>query len=150
MLSRLREYQEGSAQVCRDHLVESGHVSAGNQEKRHDAGTMNHHIRSTERVYRLFEEPLHVCGNRHICLHSDALSACSLEICDNCLCRGRFSSVVHDHRKSIFSQSFCDRASDSTRGPCYDRYLFHNVPPCCSAPLRQGAPTENNIALAKG
>jgi hypothetical protein len=40
----------------------------------------------------------------------------SLDVCDNCLCWGRFSNVVHDHRKSIFCQSLCDRASDSTRG----------------------------------
>src|SRR5258706_10709368 len=127
MLCRLREYKEGSAQVGRDHLVEGGHVSAGNRKERHDARTVNHHIGSTEGVNRLFENALHVFGICHICLHSDALSACSLEICDNCLCWGRFSRVVHDHGKSIFSQSFCNRASDSTRGAGDNRNLFHDV-----------------------
>ena len=45
---------------------------------------MNHHIRSTEGVYGLFEEPLHVCGNRHIRLNSDVPPPRSLDICDNC------------------------------------------------------------------
>jgi hypothetical protein len=80
MLCRLREYQERSAQVGRDHLVEGSDVSAGNRKQQHDASTMNHDIRSAEGVHRLFEEPLHVCGNRHICLHSDALSPRSLDI----------------------------------------------------------------------
>src|SRR6266851_6407792 len=88
-----------------------------------NARTVNHHIGSAESVHRLFEKPLHVFGIYHICLHSDALSPRSLDICDNCLCWGRFSSVVHDHRKSIFSQSFCDRASDSTRGAGDNRAL---------------------------
>src|SRR6267154_6771250 len=100
--------------------------------KRHDARTVNHHIGSAESVHRLFEKPLHVFGICHICLHSDALSACSLEICDNCLCWGRFSRVVHDHRKSIFSQSFCDRASDSTRGARHERCLCHKPFPLSS------------------
>ena len=121
MLCRLREYQEGSAQVGRDHLVEGGHVSAGNRKERHDARTVNHHIGSAESLHRFFEKPLHVFRICHICLHGDGLSAGSLEICDNCLCRGRFSRVVHDHQKSIFSQSFCDRASDSTRPAGDDR-----------------------------
>ena len=125
MLSRLREYQEGSAQVGRDHLIEGGHVSAGNRKELHDSRTVNHHIGSAESVHRLSEQPLHVFGNCHICLHSDALSACSLEICDNCLRCGRFSRVVDDHRKSILSQSFCNRASDSTRGARHQRCLWH-------------------------
>src|SRR5258708_7811755 len=87
-------------------------------------------------VERLFKESIDTFGrpnvvvhcagiksNRHICLHSDALSPRSLDICDNCLCWGRFSSVVHDYRNSIFSQSFCDRASDSTRGAGDNRAL---------------------------
>src|ERR1700758_5454182 len=129
MLCRLREYLEGSAQVGRDHLVESGHVSAGNRKERHDARTVNHHIGSAESVHRLFEKPLHVCGICHICLHSDTLSACSLEICDHCLCWGRFSRVVHDYRKTIFRQSFCDRSSDSTRCASNDRRSRHVCSP---------------------
>src|SRR6195256_704614 len=77
MLRRLSEYQKRSAQVRRDHLVEGSHVSAGNRKQRHDARTMNHHIRPAEGFHRPFEEPLHVCGNRHICLHSDPLSPLS-------------------------------------------------------------------------
>jgi hypothetical protein len=111
---------------------------------------VNHHIGSAESVHRLFEEPLHVCGDRHVRLHRDALAAGSLDICDYCLCWGRFSRVVHDHRKSISCQSLCDRASDSTRGAGDNRNLFHNVPPFIPPAFsRQTAPTENNIVLAK-
>ena len=149
MLSRLREYQEGSAQVRRDHLVEGGHVSAGNRKERHDARTVNHHIGSAESVHRLFEKPLHVCGICHICLHSDALSACSLEIRDNCLCRGRFSRVVHDHRKSIFRQSFCDRASDSTRGAGDNRNLFMTFSFCQVALFFVPLPTRSQYAACE-
>src|SRR3984893_7044922 len=54
MLSRLSKYQERSAQVRRDHFVEGSHVSTGNRKQRHDARTMNHHIRPAEG----FIEPL--------------------------------------------------------------------------------------------
>src|SRR5882757_3408981 len=75
MLCRLREYQEGSAQVGRNHLVEGGHVYAGDRKERHDARTVNHYIGSAESGHRLFEKPLHVFSICHICLHIDALSA---------------------------------------------------------------------------
>jgi len=68
MLCRLSEYQEGSRKFGRDHLVEGGQSPLAIGKSGMMPATVNHHIGSAESVYRLFEEPLHVCGNRHILL----------------------------------------------------------------------------------
>ena len=75
MLCRLRQHDEGAAQIGGDHLVERLQVALGDRRKRHDAGAVHDHVDPTESVQRLLEETLHIGGVSDVGLHRDGLPA---------------------------------------------------------------------------
>ena len=76
VLQRLRQYQEGSAQVGRDYFFKPGDIAPGDGKKRHDSRTMDNYGDAGKGRERLLEEILHVRGLRDVRWHGDGLSAC--------------------------------------------------------------------------
>src|ERR1700734_1239292 len=75
VLRRLREDQEGSAEVRRNDFVEGLHVTFGDGRKRHDACVVDHDVDLSEGLEGLLEELLDVFGIRNISLDCKAASA---------------------------------------------------------------------------
>src|ERR1700722_8514220 len=133
-----------------NNLVEQVYVALADRRKRHDSRVVDDHIDAAELLPGFFEEPLNVSLVGDICFDCNCLSAYHLDFGYDFFSLAGVVEVVHHHGQAVLCQTLGDGAADSTRRPCYDRYLFHNVPPFIPGALRPAAPTEINIVLAKG
>ena len=104
MLCRLSEHEEGTAQIGGNHLVKHLHVAISDSPKRHDPGTVHHHIDPVESVQRLFEETFHLGGVRNIGLHGDGLPAGRLDFIDDSFGFGGVARIVHDDGEAVARQ----------------------------------------------
>ena len=116
-------------QVCGNDLVEEFYVALADRRKRHDSRVVDDHIDAAELLHGFFEEPLNVSLVGDICFDRNCLSANHLDFGHDFFSLAGVAEVVHYHGEAVLCQSLGDGAADSTRRPCYDRYLFHKVPP---------------------
>src|ERR1700730_13971346 len=129
VLGRLRQDQERPPQSCRNDLVEQFYVALADRRKRHDSRVVDDHIDAAELLHGFFEEPLNVSLVGDICFDRNCLSPNHLDFGDDFFSLAGVAEAVHYHGEAVLCQSLGDGAADSTRRPCYDRYLFHSVPP---------------------
>jgi hypothetical protein len=75
VLRRLREDEEGSAEVRGNDFVEGLHVTFGDRRKKHDARVVDHDVDLFEGLEGLLEELLDVFGTSNISLDCKPASA---------------------------------------------------------------------------
>src|ERR1700730_18232156 len=128
-LRRLREDEEGSAEVRGNDFVEGLHVTFGDGRKGHDACVVDHDVDLSEGLEGLLEEPLDVFGISNISLDCEAASARAGDLVDYLFCFGCVPGVVDDDAESVGCEAKGDGTSDAAGCSGYDSCLSHGGSP---------------------
>src|SRR5271163_5041029 len=83
VLRRLREDEEGSAEVRGNDFVEGLHVTFGDRRKSHDACVVDHDVDLAEGLEGLLEELLDVFGVGDVGLDGEGTAASAGDLADN-------------------------------------------------------------------
>jgi acyl-CoA synthetase (AMP-forming)/AMP-acid ligase II len=86
-------------------------------------------IYAAELLQGFFEELLNLSLVGDICFDRNCLSANPFDFGHDFFRLAGVAEVVHYYGEAVPCQSLGDDTADSTRRPCYNRCLFHNVPP---------------------
>jgi hypothetical protein len=70
-------------------------------------------LQAAEGFFRLRDEALRVGPLRHVALHGDGSPAIADDLAHHPLRAGLIARVIHDHRRTLRAESFCNARSDS-------------------------------------